>query len=450
MWQIKNRNWGGIMNYKVIAVVFLGVFILACEDHAGRNESFQDQDAQTVPSIEEDFETHIPPEAKDLGEEIDIVTAGDAEIDMEVEEDSAPSPLKDLGFKDPDVLTSDTGNEVSQDFGVDSTIQDAGVDLGQDIPSLDPDAAELGPDAFLLPPPANPTCDVVDVEQGGRCFNGCDDDLDGILDTLDPSCEGSCDVNNPFCPDGTVCDATSETCEEPIPLAEQFPDPGVCVALSEDHPCRDLCNQLFLSGQSCYWSNGGVIGVKDEDWDLVQDEPVVPGLPLDNCTAWHNPDQEDLDDNGVGDPCDLLPEDQVDEDGDLVPNAYDNCVYAFNPGQENSDGDETGDVCSLGAGLPAMDCGDGDDRTQDQWNPTGLWCEYRAYESQWFFWTHLCQDDRTAACGACIPAPGEFQTVLVFNGWACTVYPDLDEDGRPEMLEGILGQYLDEPFVDQD
>ena len=39
-----------------------------------------------------------------------------------------------------------------------------------------------------------------------------------------------------------------------------------------------------------------------------------------------NPDQSDMDRDGVGGACD-------------------NCLQAFNPGQHNNDGDETGDVC---------------------------------------------------------------------------------------------------------
>lgn len=69
-----------------------------------------------------------------------------------------------------------------------------------------------------------------------------------------------------------------------------------------------------------------------------RDEDGVPDLE-DNCPDTPNPDQADLDGDGLGDVCDS------DRDGDGFPNESDNCPDIANPEQGNYDGDEQGDVC---------------------------------------------------------------------------------------------------------
>ncbi|HEY9170329.1 MAG TPA: thrombospondin type 3 repeat-containing protein [Lutibacter sp.] len=109
-----------------------------------------------------------------------------------------------------------------------------------------------------------------------------------------------------------------------------------------------LTNTMMPEGRSYFmnrvsFTNGGYIkktnyrnvilkDITDTDNDGIVDFE-------DNCFEIYNPDQSDLDSDGLGDVCD------DDIDGDGILNVDDNCPMIFNPGQEDIDIDGIGDVC---------------------------------------------------------------------------------------------------------
>ena len=113
------------------------------------------------------------------------------------------------------------------------------------------------------------------------------------------------------------------------------------------------------------WRNSG----STDDLVLVPRLSVNEGN-VDNCIGFFNPDQEDMDMDGQGDPCD------EDIDGDGFDNPEDNCPLIDNAGQEDFDVDMIGDVCDScpddanndqdndgiceGSGFQSPKVGDGD------------------------------------------------------------------------------------------
>ena len=86
------------------------------------------------------------------------------------------------------------------------------------------------------------------------------------------------------------------------------------------------------AGRLVSWSVTISYSICDADGDGVEDH-------VDNCDPVANPDQADIDRDGVGDACD------GDPDGDGLSSAADNCPTVTNPTQDNSDADALGDAC---------------------------------------------------------------------------------------------------------
>ena len=91
-------------------------------------------------------------------------------------------------------------------------------------------------------------------------------------------------------------------------------------------------NWAKVGGRLQSWSVRITYTVCDSDGDGVVDS-------TDNCDPVANPDQSDIDGDGVGDACD------GDPDGDGVGGPSDNCPQDANATQVNSDTDALGDAC---------------------------------------------------------------------------------------------------------
>ncbi|MCY3002304.1 MAG: thrombospondin type 3 repeat-containing protein [Planctomycetota bacterium] len=99
-------------------------------------------------------------------------------------------------------------------------------------------------------------------------------------------------------------------------------------------------------------------GQQDSDGD-------TRGDVCDNCPTTPNFGQTDADGDGIGDACDGCPLDpakqspgscgcgvpDTDTDGDGVPDCFDNCDSVANPGQEDCNQNGIGDACDLAAGT---------------------------------------------------------------------------------------------------
>jgi uncharacterized repeat protein (TIGR03803 family) len=155
-------------------------------------------------------------------------------------------------------------------------------------------------------------------------------------------------------PDRTCADPPfqiSATASSGLPV--DFTASGVCsvaldwVTITGAGSCEITANQIGDVGyrpaaQAPQSFAIAVVSACDQDGDGIFDG-------VDNCPDAANPDQADLDQDGIGNACD------GDLDGDTQDNGSDNCPFVFNPTQADGGGVVTYDADGIG---DACQCGD--------------------------------------------------------------------------------------------
>jgi hypothetical protein len=143
-------------------------------------------------------------------------------------------------------------------------------------------------------------------------------------------------------------DASGDACDDDddadgVPDERDTDGDGAPDTLEDN--CRTVRNPHQYGAKTTY---GGttqdgtpLCPAKDGDGDGHNDD-------VDNCRFIANPDQQDLDSDGLGDVC------EGDDDGDGVADGADNCPKLPNSDQEDADGDGTGRICDFDEQFPSQ------------------------------------------------------------------------------------------------
>jgi len=270
------------------------------------------------------------------------------------------------------------------------------LDCNDDDPGINPDASEI--------------CDGVDNNCNGQNNEGLtfmtyylDSDDDGFGDPLnsvdscqqpdgyvanDLDCNDSDPGINPNIPE--VCNGIDDNCNGGI---DDELEGGICMNTNEYGTCEGVFECLGEQGWECNASTPA--------------EEMCNGTD-DNCNGQIDEGFPDSDNDSMADCVD------DDTDGDDISNVVDNCPTVYNPDQTDSDDDGVGDLCEC---LNNNDCDPGyscvDGECIVMCTPD---CSMKACGS----------DGCGGSCGSC---PSGY---ACYEGWC---YIDSDGDGNADIID---------------